>query len=114
MSVRITGDLLALDKHVQRMIKRETAAIEQSFPNRKFDIQARVTEEFDQINGHRVRCELVSTSPEHQQVIVREAKKKPEEAIKAAFTSLKPRLRRLRVRRFDKEPGSPDLRATGT
>jgi len=114
MSVRITGDLLALDKRVQRMITSQATAIEQSFPNRKFDIQARITEEFDQLHGHRVRCELVATSPERQQVVVREAQKKAEDAIKAAFTGLKPKLRRLRLRRFDRDTAAPDLRATGT
>lgn len=114
MSVRITGDMLALDKRVQRMIKREAETIEQSFPKREFDIQARVTEEFDQLNGHRVRCELVTTSPEHQQVIVREAQKKVDEAVRAAFAGLKPKLRRVRVRRFEKVASADGLRATGT
>jgi len=114
MTVRITGDLLALDKRVQRMIRREAEAIEQSFPNRTFDIQARIAEEFDQLHGHRVRCELVATSPERQQVIVREAHKKPEDAILAAFSGLKPKLRRLRLRRFDKDAGETALRPTGT
>jgi len=114
MSVRITGDMLALDKRLQRMIKSQVTAIEESFPKREFEIQARITEEFDQLHGHRVRCELVAISPERQQVIIREAQKKAEDAIKAAFTGLNQRLRRLRLRRFEKAPEAPNLRATGT
>jgi len=114
MSVRITGDMLALDKRLQRMIQSQVTAIEASFPNREFEIQARIAEEFDQLHGHRVRCELVAISAERQQVIIREAQKKAEDAIRAAFTGLKQRLRRLRLRRLEKSPESPDLRATST
>jgi ribosome-associated translation inhibitor RaiA len=114
MSVRITGDLIALDKRTQRLVKSQTAALQQSFPNRQFDILARLTEEFDQLRGHRVRCELVVVAPDHQQVIIREAQKRAEDAIKSAFTNLKSRLRRLRSRRPAAGGEAVDLRATGT
>jgi hypothetical protein len=103
MSVRITGDLLALDKRVKRLIAEHAQAIHASFPGREYEIQARIAEEFDQLKGHRVRVELVVTSPEHQQIIVREARKKAEESIKAAFVSLKPKLRRLGIKRARQE-----------
>jgi hypothetical protein len=104
MSVRITGDLLALDKRVKRLIAAHAKAIQDSFPGREYEIQARIAEEFDQMNGHRVRVELLVTSPERQQIIVREAKKKAEESIKAAFVSLKPKLRRLGIKRTRQQP----------
>lgn len=99
MSVRISGDFLALDDRIKRLINQQAQAIQDSFPSRDYEIQARIAEEFDQLNGHRVRVELVVTSPERQQVIVREAQKKAEESIMTAFSSLKPKLRRLGSRR---------------
>ena len=99
MSVRITGDLLALDKRIKRLITEHAQAIHDSFPGREYGIQARIAEEFDQLKGHRVRVELIVTSPERQQIIVREANKKAEESIKAAFVALKPKLRRLGIKR---------------
>jgi len=104
MSVRISGDFLALDKRVTSLINRHASAIHDSFPDREYEIQARIAEEFDQLNGHRVRVELVVTSPERHQIIVREAKKRPQESIDAAFLSLKPKLRRLRVKRSRQLP----------
>jgi ribosome-associated translation inhibitor RaiA len=118
MSVRISGDTLALDRKIVRRIERHTQALEQSFPSQEFQIQARIAEEFDQLKGHRVRCELVTTTPDRQQIIVREAHKKPEEAIDAAFAGLKPNLRRLRSRSLGKQMKAhmkeQMLRATGT
>lgn len=114
MSVRISGDTLALDKRLRRLIESSAAAIQQSFPNRGVEVQARIAEEFDQLHGHRVRCELIATAAERQQIIVREAQKKPEDAISAAFAGLKNQLRRLRFRHLTKVIETPDLRATGT
>ncbi len=107
MSVRISGDFLALDNRVKRLINQQAQAIQASFPDRDYEIQARIAEEFDQLNGHRVRFELVVTSPERQQVIVREAQKKAEESIKSAFSSLKSKLRRLGTRRPQQATTSP-------
>ncbi|WP_462321174.1 HPF/RaiA family ribosome-associated protein [Halochromatium sp.] len=100
MSVRISGDFLALDNRIKRLVNQQAQAIQASFPGRDYEIQARIAEEFDQINGHRVRFELIVTSPERQQIIVREAQKKAEESIESAFSSLKSKLRRLGARRF--------------
>jgi hypothetical protein len=111
MSVRITGDLLALDKRVKRLITQHAKAIQESFPGREYQIQARIAEEFDQLKGHRVRVELVVTSPDRQQVVVREARKKADESIQAAFVSLKPKLRRLGLKRTRPEAQSPSQRS---
>jgi ribosome-associated translation inhibitor RaiA len=114
MSVRITGDTLALDRKIVARIHQHMDNLEQSLPSQQFDVQAKIAEEFDQLHGHRVRCELVSMSAERQQVIVREAQKKAEEAIDAAFTGLKAKLRRLRSRGLSKHLKESALRPTGT
>ena len=113
MSVRISGDTLALDKQLRRLIEQQTAAIRQRFPNRTVEVAARIAEEFDPLHGHRVRCELVAAA-DGQQIVLREAHKKPEDAIKAAFAGLKSQLRRLRLKHLGKLMTAPDLRATGT
>jgi ribosome-associated translation inhibitor RaiA len=107
MSVRISGDFLALDNRIKHLINQQAQAIQASFPDRDYEIGARIAEEFDQLNGHRVRFELVVTSPERQQIIVREARKKADESIKSAFTSLKPKLRRLGAKRPDQAVSAP-------
>ncbi|NEX15716.1 MAG: Fis family transcriptional regulator [Halochromatium sp.] len=96
-----------MDKRIKRLINQQAQAIQSSFPGRDYEIGARIAEEFDQLNGHRVRFELVVTSPERQQIIVREAQKKAEESIKSAFTSLKSKLRRLGARRPQQATPSP-------
>jgi hypothetical protein len=106
MSVRISGDFLALDKRVKKLINQQAQAIQHSFPGRDFEIHARITEEFDQLNGHRVRVELIVQSPDRQQIIVREATKRPEESVKAAFTSLKAKLRRIGLKRAQQQPAA--------
>lgn len=111
MSVRISGDFLALDDRIKRLINQQAQAIQTSFPGRDYEIQARIAEEFDQLNGHRVRFELVVTSPDRQQVIVREAQKKAEESINIAFSSLKPKLRRLGSRRLQQQSSPTRLTA---
>ena len=107
MSVRISGDFLALDNRIKRLINQQAQAIQASFPSRDYEIQARIAEEFDQLNGHRVRVELVVTSPERQQIVVRDAQKKAEETIQSAFTSLKSKLRRLGARRPRQTTSAP-------
>lgn len=106
MSVRLTGDLLALDKRIKKLVNQQVESIHQSFPGRNYQIQARIAEEFDQLKGHRVRFELVATTSGRQQIIVREAQKKAEESVKAAFISLKTKLRRLNVRRPQNQPSA--------
>lgn len=117
MSVRITGDFLALDKRIKKLINQQAQAIQDSFPGRDYEIQARIAEEFDQLNGHRVRVELSVVSPDRQQIMVREAKKKAEESVRTAFTSLKSKLRRIGLKRVQQQPApsaSTSLPAPGT
>ncbi|KAA6184326.1 HPF/RaiA family ribosome-associated protein [Thiohalocapsa marina] len=114
MSVRISGDMLALDRKIKKRINQLAAALEARFPNQPLEIQARISEEFDQLHGHRVRCELLTVAQERQQVIVREARKQAEEAIDAAFAGLKTKLRRLRTRDLGKQLKQTMLHATGT
>ena len=114
MSVRISGDTLALDRKIVSRITGHAEALAQSFSTQQFEIQARIAEEFDQLKGHRVRFELVTTTPDRQQIIVREAQKKAEDAIDTAFAGLKPKLRRLRTRSLGKQVRESALRATGT
>jgi ribosome-associated translation inhibitor RaiA len=114
MSVRITGDTLALDRKLGRRINRLAADLTQSAPSQELDLQVRIAEEFDQVKGHRVRCELVATLSAKRQIMVREAHKKAEDAIDAAFSGLRTKLRRLRIRALGKAGAADDLRATGT
>jgi ribosome-associated translation inhibitor RaiA len=114
MSVRISGDTLALDRKLVRRINRHADALVQSTPGQPLDIQVRIAEEFDQLRGHRVRCELIADLSPRRQIIVREAQKKAEESIDTAFAGLKTKLRRQRVRTIVKVEGDESLRATGT
>jgi ribosome-associated translation inhibitor RaiA len=114
MSVRITGDTLALDRKLIRRINRHADTLAQSAPDKQLDLQVRIAEEFDQLMGHRVRCELVATLSAKSQIVVREAHKKPEDAIDTAFGGLKVKLRRQRIRSLGKPPAADGLRATGT
>jgi ribosome-associated translation inhibitor RaiA len=114
MSVRITGDTLALDRKLVRRINRHADTLTQAAPDQELELQARIAEEFDQLRGHRVRCELVATLSAKRQVVVREAHKKAEDAIDTAFAGLKTKLRRLRIRTLGKIGAADSLRATGT
>jgi ribosome-associated translation inhibitor RaiA len=106
--------MLALDRKLVRRINKHADPLTQSAPDQQLDLQVRIAEEFDQLRGHRVRCELVATLSEKRQIIVREAHKKAEDAIDAVFSGLKIKLRRMRIRSLGKA-GAPDgLRATGT
>ena len=114
MSVRITGDMLALDRKLVRRINRLATELSKAAPDQQLDLQVRIAEEFDQVRGHRVRCELVATLSAKRQVIVREAHKKAEESIDTAFSGLRTKLRRLRIRSLGKAGAADALRATGT
>lgn len=114
MSVRISGDMLALDRKLVRRINRLADTLTQSAPDQQLDLQVRIAEEFDQLRGHRVRCELVANLSAKRQIVVREAQKKAEDAIDTAFGGLKTKLRRMRIRSLGKQGAAEDLRATGT
>lgn len=114
MSVRITGDTLALDRKLIRRINGHADKLSPSASDQSLDLQVRIAEEFDELRGHRVRCELVATLSPRRQIVVREAHKKAEDAIDAAFSGLKLKLRRQRIRSAMPTEGADSLRATGT
>lgn len=114
MTVRVTGDTLALDAKLTRRINDHATRLQQHQPDGELRIEARIAEEFDQLHGHRVRFELITLTAENQQIIVRDARKKAEEAIDQAFTSLKSKLRRLRLREITRQSKEGLLRPTGT
>ncbi|WP_058557103.1 HPF/RaiA family ribosome-associated protein [Thiohalocapsa sp. ML1] len=114
MSVRITGDTLALDSKLVRRINQHADNLQSATPDQPLDLQVRIAEEFDQLRGHRVRCELVATLSAKRQIIVREAQKKAEQAIDTAFAGLKTKLRRQRIQSLGREGAAQALRATGT
>ncbi len=114
MSVRITGDMLALDRKLVRRINRHADTLTQSAPDQQLDLKVRIAEEFDQLRGHRVRCELVANLSAKRQIVVREAQKKPEAAIDTAFAGLKTKVRRMRIRSLGEAGAADAMRATGT
>lgn len=98
MSVEIHGDLLALDGHLCHHIRSLAAALQTRFPGHPIKLIARIGEEFDLLNGHRVRCELSTSMPERPQILVREARKSAEDAITAAFSEIKKKFRQMSLR----------------
>lgn len=93
--LNISGDTLALDKGVRERLQTEAAGLRQRYPDLPLDLRVRIAEEFDQLHGHRVRCELVASAGKGRQIVVREAQKDPMAAIAGAFASAKRQLRRL-------------------
>lgn len=112
MSIHISGDTLALDKAIRRQIEREARQFEERFPDATIDTRVRINEEFDPLHGHRVRCELRADVGAGRQLVVREARKQPAEAITEAFGTARRNLRKLRRRSAIPTP-APELAATG-
>ena len=110
MSIQITGDLLALDRKVRHAIQRHAEALQARFPNQNIELLARVSEEFDQINGHRVRCELLA---ERQRIVVRAARKGAEEAIDEAFDGIKKQFRQMSLRASLRQRGEAVVATAG-
>jgi ribosome-associated translation inhibitor RaiA len=100
-TVHISGDTLALDQRVRDQVLSEATQLQQRHPEETLGLRIRIMEEFDNLHGHRVRCEVIATLRERRQVIVREARKQAAEAIAHAFASAKRQLRRLRKRIVD-------------
>jgi ribosome-associated translation inhibitor RaiA len=73
-------------------------------PEEHLGLQVRIMEEFDQLHGHRTRCEIAVSLGERRQVVVREARKQWQEAIAQAFGTAQRQLRRLRHRAFERTP----------
>jgi len=97
-NLHIGGDTLALDRGLRRLIMGEAREIQGRFPDQNVDLRVRIEEEFDPARGHQVRCEIVASLTGRRQVIVREFRKQPREAIVEAFGTTKSQLRRLRRR----------------
>jgi ribosome-associated translation inhibitor RaiA len=112
MSIHISGDTLALDKAIRQQIEHEARLFQERFPDATIDARVRINEEFDQLHGHRVRCELRADFGAGRQLVVREARKNPVEAINEAFGTARRNLRKLRRRSAIPTP-TPGLAVTG-
>jgi ribosome-associated translation inhibitor RaiA len=98
MPIHISGDTLALDKKIRMEIENEARRFEDRFSGTAIEARARITEEFDSLHGHRVRCELRADLGGGRQIVVREARKDPFEAIREAFGTARRNLRKIRRR----------------
>ncbi|NEV60455.1 HPF/RaiA family ribosome-associated protein [Thiorhodococcus minor] len=96
MVLKIGGDTLALDVEIRRQIESEAQKLADRFPGERIEAQVNVQEEFDQLHGHRIRCELSAKLASGHQVLVREACKTAKEAIGEVFLSARRSMRRLR------------------
>jgi ribosome-associated translation inhibitor RaiA len=98
MPIQISGDTLALDKAIRRQIETEAQKLAERFPEERIDAKARINEEFDPLHGHRVRCELRADLGRGRQLVVRDARKDPAEAIREVFVTARRNVQRLRRR----------------
>lgn len=98
MPIQISGDTLALDKAIRRQIENEAQILADRFPGERIDAQARISEEFDPLHGHRVRCELRAKLSSGRQLVVRDARKDAAEAIREVFGTARRNVRQLRRR----------------
>jgi ribosome-associated translation inhibitor RaiA len=98
MPIQISGDTLALDKSIRRQIETEAQKLAERFPDERIETRARINEEFDPLHGHRVRCELRADLGRGRQLVVRDARKDPAEAIREVFVSARRNVRMLRRR----------------
>ncbi len=114
MSVKLTGDTLALDRKIRGTIEELATQLRSRFPSQAIDMTARIAEEFDQLNGHRVRFELIASLTDRQQIIVREARKSAEDAMASAFRGLKGKLRRISLRACMPRAAAQTLQVAGT
>lgn len=96
MHMKIGGDTLALDADIRRQIEAEAQKFAARFPDGQIDAQVTIQEEFDQLHGHRVRCELSAKVGSGRQVVVRDARKTASEAIREVFNAAGLKVRRLR------------------
>jgi ribosome-associated translation inhibitor RaiA len=103
-NLKITGDTLALDPHVREQVLAEATRLQGRHPEEHLGLQVRIMEEFDQINGHRTRCEIALSMRDRRQLFVREANKQSDQAIAQAFGTAHRQLRRLRHRAFSRPP----------
>ncbi len=99
MVLKISGDMLALDAAIRHQIETETRKLMERFPDELIEPQFHIQEEFDPLRGHRVCCELSAKLGSGQQMVMREARKSPQEAIAEVFQAAHQTLRRLRRQR---------------
>lgn len=99
MVLKIGGDMLALDAAIRQQIETEARKLMERFSDELSEAQFNIQEEFDPLRGHRVRCELSAKLGSGQQMVMREARKSPNEAIAAVFDATHQALRRLRRQR---------------
>lgn len=102
--IDITGDTLALDQRVRTQVLDAAARLGGRHPEEQLGLRVRIMEEFDQVHGHRTRCEIAVSLRERRQVVVREARKQWQDAIAQAFVAAQRQLRRLRHRAFERPP----------
>ena len=98
MPITISGDTLALDKAIRRQIESEAKRLAERFPEERIEARARISEEFDPLHGHRVRCELRADLGQGRQLVVRDARKDASEAIREVFVAARRNVRQLRRR----------------
>jgi len=107
MEISITGDALILQTSIRERIEADAHSFANRFNNKPTKIEVKLEEEFDQVRGHRIRCGLSTSLGDRRQILVRESRKKPEDAIAAAFTAAKRTVRRLAVSRSSAPGLSP-------
>ncbi|MGQ9660047.1 MAG: HPF/RaiA family ribosome-associated protein [Thermochromatium sp.] len=98
MVLKIGGDMLALDAAIRRQIEEEARKLTDRFPGERIEAQVNIQEEFDQLHGHRIRCELSAKLGAGRQMVMREARKVASEAISEVFAAARRNVRRLRRR----------------
>ncbi|QIK37092.1 Fis family transcriptional regulator [Caldichromatium japonicum] len=100
MVLKIGGDMLALDAAIRQQIEKEGSKLMERFSDELSEAQFNIQEEFDPLRGHRVRCELSAKLGSGQQMVMRETRKLPNEAITGVFDAAHQALRRLRRQRL--------------
>jgi len=114
-TIHISGDTLALDPAIRKQINAEAEKLQQRYPTTPVTLRIGISEEFDRMNGHRVRCELAADLPGRRQLMVREAKKEAFAAITSVFAVARKQIRRISSR--CRQPGmttSGGMRVAGT
>lgn len=98
MLIKIGGDTLALDPNIRHHIETEAAKLAARFPDERIEAKATIQEEFDQLHGHRIRCELSAKLSHGRQIVIRDARKTAQEAIAETFSAARRSLRRARLK----------------
>ena len=114
-AIVISGDTLALDPAIRKQINAEADKLQNRYPTTPVTLRIGISEEFDQVNGHRIRCELAAYLPGRRQLMVREAKKEAFAAITAVFDAAKKQIRRISLRAYQLgRPTRGEMRVAGS